>query len=344
VTTDESWHLSATFLPDGERVDRWIHAGRLTSDPVAGAELLPGRFALPGLVDAHAHLAVGPDGPDDLEGTTERLRELGRQGVLVVRDVGAPKSLTLSLEPGPDLPALQVAGRWHAPRDRFFAELHEPVPPDELIASALMEVGRGARWVKVIVDWRDSSLSYDAALLSRLVDAVHGAGARVAAHTQRSVVRDVVAAGVDSIEHGCLLDIETVEAMARRGIAWTPTLTAFNSPLPEDATAEQRARRGAYVDNMRALLPAAAARGVTILAGTDTAGTIVDEVRYLIEFGLTPAEALRAASTAARRFLGVDAEAAGAAADIVTYDDDPRDDPDVLAHRAAVVMRGRRIC
>jgi imidazolonepropionase-like amidohydrolase len=343
MTGEGSWKLPSTLLPDGERADRWLRDGRLTSEPVAGAKPLPGRFALPGLVDAHAHLTMGPDRPDSLEATTDRLRALGRDGVLAVRDIGAPRSLTLELRPAPDLPSLQVAGRWHAPEGRFFPPLHDPVPPEGLIDAALAEVARGARWVKVIADWRDGALSYDAALLTQLVEAVHGAGARVAAHTQAAVARDVVAAGVDSIEHGCLLDAAAIEVMAARGLAWTPTLTAFGTPLPDDATPAQHGRWTAYRDNTMAMLPFAASRGVTILAGTDTAGTVVDEVRHLIEYGLTPVHALRAASTDARRFLGIGSADEAGPADVVTYEDDPRDDPDVLAHPVAVVMRGRRI-
>jgi imidazolonepropionase-like amidohydrolase len=339
-----AWRLPPTVLPDGQREDWWIGEGRLTREPIAGAEQLPGRFALPGLVDAHAHTSVGPDmQPDTLEGTVARIAGLRDAGVLVVRDVGSPKSLTLRIVPDAGMPTFVAAGRWHAPAGRFYPDFHDPVEPEQLMDAAIAEIRGGARWVKVIADYREPVLSYDAELLGRLVQAVHAAGARVAAHTQWPVVRDVVAAGVDSIEHGCLLDRETLEVMAIRGIAWTPTLNVFESSLARDLPDAQRSRYEAYRDNYRAMLPIAAAAGVTILAGTDTAGTVVDEVRRLIEFGLSPVRALRAASTDARGFLGLESLSEGTAADVVTYDADPRDDPKVLARPAAIVLHGTRI-
>jgi imidazolonepropionase-like amidohydrolase len=339
----ERWRLPSILLPDGEQRELWIADSRLTANPVDGAEVLPGRFALPGLVDAHAHVALAGLEPLDVAGATANLRALGGQGVLFVRDLGAPRSVTLEIRPAADLPRLQAAGRWHAPQGRFFEALHEPVEPEALVEAALAEVARGARWVKVIADWRTPELSFEPALLGRLVEAVHGAGARVAAHCQWSGVPEVVAAGVDSVEHGCSLDRATVQAMAAAGIAWTPTLTAFSQPLPEGMPPERRALFEGILENVRALLAPAAAQGVTILAGTDVAGTLVDEVRHLIAFGLTPTEALRAATTDARAFLGASALEAGSPADVVTFDDDPRDDPDALDRPAAVVLGGVRI-
>ena len=343
MAADGPWIVPETLLAEGERAAWWVRDGRLTSTPVDGATPLPGRFALPGLVDAHAHTSVGPGGPDTLDGTVARIAALPGMGVLVVRDVGSPKSLTLRLRPDDAWPTFFAAGRWHAPAGRFYPEFHDPVEPAQLVESALAEIGNGATWIKVIADFREPVLSYDAAVLRDLVTAAHAAGVRVAAHTQWPVVRDVVAAGVDSIEHGCLLDSETLEHMAAGGIAWTPTLTAFASRLAGDLPDAQRERYARYLENYRAMLPLAASAGITILAGTDMAGTLVDEIRWLVDLGLTPVQALRAASTAARTYLGVASLEDGAPADLVTYDDDPREDPEVLNRPAAVVLRGRRI-
>jgi imidazolonepropionase-like amidohydrolase len=341
----DRWRLPPVLLPDGEQRDLWIVGGRISDAAVDGADLLPGRFALPGLVDAHAHVSVAPVAyrPLDAADAAATLRALAGRGVLLVRDLGSPRSVTLEIVPGPDLPLFQVAGRVHAPRGRFYEALHDPVEPEALVTTALVEVARGARWVKVIADFRDPDLSYDGPLLASLVEAVHGAGARVAAHVQWSGVRDVVAAGVDSIEHGCSLDLATLDTMAAAGMAWTPTLTGFLEPLPPDAPPDRRALFAGILDNFRALLAPAAARGVTILAGTDLAGSLVDEIRHLVDFGLTPTQALRAATTNARTFLGAPALDAGGAADVVTFHDDPRDDPEVLALPAAVVLGGVRI-
>ena len=75
-----------------------------------------------------------------------------------------------------------------------------------------------------------------------------------------------------------------------------------------------------------------------MLAGTDVTGSIPREVALLSQMGLKPSDALAAASTWPRRFLG-----APASADIVTYHHDPRDDPSQLANPSAVVASGTRL-
>jgi imidazolonepropionase-like amidohydrolase len=343
------WRLPPTHLTDGDERDLWIEDGRFTSRPIDGAEHLPGRFVLPGLVDAHRHLSLyglidGQDpAPPRQETVIEALRADLGQGVLLVRDIGARKSVTLDVRPDASLPRLIAAGRWHAPEGRFFAPFHDPVPAQGLVDAALGEVARGATWIKIVADWSTAELSYDLDTLRAVVDAVHAAGARVATHSQWEGVRELVAIGVDSVEHGCRLDEPTLVAMARSGTAWTPTLNAFNEPMPDDLPAERRRLRLDNLDNYRAMLPLAARHGVTILAGTDNDGTVADEVGRLIEFGLEPVAALRAATTAARAFLGEPSLEDGARADVVTYEGDPRDDPAVLRSPAAIVLGGVRV-
>lgn len=271
-----------------------------------------------------------------------RLDGWAADGILLVRDVGAPGSVTLGVPPAPSRPTLLAAGRWHAPKDRFFPAYHEPVAAGDLRAAALTELASGARWIKIVGDWGPEP-SYDPALLRDVIDAVHAAGGRVAVHTQWQTVRAIVEAGVDSVEHGSLLDEDTIGLMAERHVAWTPTLTAFNAALPEDAPDRAREQQRRWLDNYRAMLPRAQALGVPILAGTDTAGTIQEEIAHLIEFGLAPAAALAAASTRAREFLGLGSFEAGEPADVITFEADPREDPAVLERPIAIVLRGRQI-
>jgi imidazolonepropionase-like amidohydrolase len=91
------------------------------------------------------------------------------------------------------------------------------------------------------------------------------------------------------------------------------------------------------------VLRIAADQGVTIMTGTDVVGNIPREVALLAELGLPLQVALAAASTAARAFLGFTGLDDGEPADLVSYHDDPRDDPAALAHPAAIFARGIRI-
>ena len=219
--------MEATRLPEGERVEAGItDAGRWTLSPAADAQPLPGRFVLPGLVDAHCHLSVaaGPDGwPVALDVTTARanLEQARAGGVTAIRDTGSPASVTLELLPAE--PDLLACGRFLAPQERYFPALHEPVPPERLVEAALAEVAAGAQWVKLVADFplmrpgeppRDPAPSYDLAAIRALVDAVHAAGARVAAHTTTRYVSDLIGAGIDSVEHGTSVEEDDLTALA----------------------------------------------------------------------------------------------------------------------------------
>ena len=348
-----SWAVQGIELPFGDRViERWIdQSGSWSEQPISGAEMLPGRFVLAGLVDAHSHPAVGegPSGPVALELDRTRANLVGwaESGITLIRDVGSPGGLTLTLPPEVGLPAIRAAGRFLAPAGRYFPDLLvEPVDEADLVDAALEEVRRGAVWVKLIADFphvpefTDVAPTYPIELIAQLCDAVHQAGARVAAHATLPDLGDLVAAGVDSIEHGPGLDERTISEMGQRGVAWTPTLCAMvGAEEAADAPPERRERARQTRSRLTELLPLAVRAGVPVLAGTDVVGSIPREVALLAEMGLEPSEALAAASVWPRRFLALREDRV----DIVTYRRDPRDDPSELRRPAAVVVAGRRL-
>jgi imidazolonepropionase-like amidohydrolase len=345
-----AWAVRGIELPFGSAPRSWWidGTGAPQDGPLADAEPLPGGFILPGLVDAHAHpaLAAGPSGPRALTKPAARsnLLDWALAGVTLVRDTGSPGGLSLELDREPGMPALEAAGRFLAPAGRYFPELLvTPVAQGELVSAALAEIGRGATWVKLIADFPDLAAgtgpeeTYSLDTIAALTEAVHGAGGRVAAHTTTSLAGRLVTAGVDSIEHGTALDEDAIRAMAEHGTAWTPTLGA-TLYLGEQPSPERREFVAELRDRLSYLLPLAVRLGVPVLAGTDVMGSLPGEVALLASLGLTPAQALAAASDWPRRYL-----AAAARADVVTYSRDPRDDPDQLAEPAAVVVGGTRV-
>jgi len=339
-----AWTFSGVFL-DGFSGERVV-AG--TGD----AEELPGRFALAGLVDAHAHPTVAVDrhGPylADGEYGAARLEEYAARGVTVIRDTGGRSQVTLGFArtAAAGHPVVTAAGRFLAPASRYFPRMHSPVEPDELAAAIQAEVAGGAAWVKIIGDFpqwgadgpvpQSTAATYDVGTLRQAVDAAHAAGARVAVHSNLPD-SGLTAIGADSIEHGRALGHSELEALGARGGAWTPTLCAMlanrDSPDPEVRKPVDELR-----ERLRDCLPYAVAHGVRVLAGTDVVGTIADEITLLADHGLTAGQAIAAASSLARDFLGIHPEG-----DIVTYDDDPLEDPGVLARPVAVVVRGVRV-
>lgn len=345
------WSLRGVELPHGEDPDDWwIDGAGATHRGRRGGEELPGRFFLSGMVDAHAHpaTAVGPLGPAALSAEQAQRVLLGwaESGVALVRDVGSPGGVCLDVSVGDRMPRLLAAGRFLAPEGRYFPDLLvEPVAEDQLVAAALAEVARGAPWVKVIADFPSvpemtgNAQTYSTALIAELCTAIHVAGARVAVHCTTPIAGDLVAAGVDSVEHGTALDLPALELMAARGVAWTPTLCAVAGALDDpDLPDERRAAAEEALSSLTGLLPTAVRLGVPVLAGTDVVGTLPREVAMLIRCGVEPKDALAAASTTARAFLGEPARA-----DVVTFDVDPREDPGVLARPAAVVIGGIRL-
>ncbi len=346
-----AWAVRGVELPFGSKARSWwIDAtGAASEDPVDGAEPLPGSYVLPGLADAHAHPAIrgGNSGPQALtrDAARAKLLEWAEAGVTLVRDVGSPGGLSLELGREPGMPTLEAAGRFLAPRGRYFPELLvTPVPEAELVSAALGEIGRGASWVKLVADFPDLAAgtgpepTYPLSAIAALTDAVHKAGGRVAAHSTTAFASELITAGVDSIEHGTGLDEDAVKAMADRGVAWTPTLTATLGHPGAEQPSDRRSMLGEIRDRLAFLLPLAVGLGVPVLAGTDAVGTLPAEVALLASLGLTPSQALAAASAWPRQYIG-----AAARADIVTYARDPRDDPDRLAKPAAVVVGGTRV-
>jgi imidazolonepropionase-like amidohydrolase len=353
-----SWAVRAVPLPDGERpVDLWVDAGGcLVDEPVPDSERLPGRYVVPGLVDAHAHPAVGWEAgmPVALDGseTLNVLAAWAASGVCLVRDTGSAGGSVLHLDLVPGLPRLQAAGRFLAPAGRYFpALLPEAAPQRRLTELAMGELARGGQWVKVIADFPPVAggvpsgppeLTYPGEAIEAMIAAVHAAGGRVAAHATTDVVSALVRAGVDSIEHGTAIDEPALRLMAQTGAAWTPTLCAVLG-LPDTAPEAARGRVAEHRQRLPELLRLAQRLGVPVLAGTDTAGTIAREVALLAEHGLEPAAALKAATTTAYRFLGEPFDQAGRPATLVTYQDDPREDLAILSSPRAIIIDGVRV-
>ena len=351
-----AWHVRAVRLPDGETVDAsWLTAEGWSDRPVPDAEELPGRFALPGFVDAHSHVSFADGGggpvPLDREGADANLDRWARDGVAVIRDAGGDPNVVFPLPRAAGRPQIVAAGRHLAPAGYYFEAVHDPVEATDLVEVALRELAEGARWVKLVADFtspaaRASSASpvpeptYDLDVVRELVTATHDAGGRVAAHVTTDLVTDLVALGIDSVEHGTALDEDAVADMARRGTAWTPTLCATLS-IPRAVPEERQQRVADRRDRFRELLPMAVRLGVPVLTGSDVVGSIPREIALLVECGLDPLDALRASTGTATRFLGGDV--AEAPPSVVTFDEDPREDPGALTRPAAIVIGGVRV-
>lgn len=175
--------------------------------------------------------------------------------------------------------------------------------------------------------------------LDVLVEEAGAAGVFVMAHAQAAAgIKNAVRAGIRSIEHGIYLDDEAIQLMLERGTWLVPTLVAPRGVLNAadggaaiPAAAVEKARE--VVDVHRQSFGRAVAAGVKVAMGTDSGvtphGQNLDELRLMVEGGMTPAQALVAATRGAAELMGVDADLGtlepGKRADLVVVDGDPLD-------------------
>ncbi|QNG38980.1 amidohydrolase family protein [Geodermatophilaceae bacterium NBWT11] len=352
-------HLSGVLLPQGEQCDLWVRDGRITFERVPGAETVSrGGFVLPGLVDAHCHVGIARGGGHLTDLADARAQAVTERdaGVLLLRDCGSPVD-TRALDDDEDLPRILRAGRHVARPRRYLPGLGVEVEPADLVAEVRTQARAGDGWVKLVGDWIDRGAGdlgplWPAEALVAAIAAAHEEGARVTAHTfGTDALPDLIAAGIDCIEHGTGLTEDLVAEMAARGTAVVPTLVNVEN-FPGFAEAGQ-AKFPAYASTMRrlyassgAVVRAAYEAGVPVFAGTDAGGgidhgVIADEIRALHTAGLPAEAALAAGSWAAREWLGLPGLVEGAPADLVVYDADPRADLDVLQRPQLTVLRGR---
>ncbi len=189
-----------------------------------------------------------------------------------------------------------------------------------------------------------------------LVDEAHAQGRKVMCHALGGPgLRVAVEAGVDSIEHGCYLveEPELLAMMAERGIVLTPTLLVYVYHRDSAAPHVRRRARDLYARHQETVQMALAA-GVKVSAGTDAGGhghpVNAREIECLVEAGMSPMQALRAATGLAAETIGWEAELgtvqSGRLADLVAVDGDPLRDVAILQRpeHIKMVWKGGKIC
>jgi len=350
-------HVRGSGLPDEAPIELWIVDAQISVEPVAGADtVFDGGWIIPGLVDAHCHIGLGPQGAVDIDEAITQAETERDVGALLVRDCGSPTD-TRSLDDHADLPRIIRAGRHLAKPKRYPPGFAIELDDESQLPQAVPEQARhGDGWVKLVGDWIDRQIGDLAPLwsddvLKTAIEVAHDHGARVTAHVfGEDALPGLINAGIDCIEHGTGLTDDTIELMLEHGTALVPTLINIEN-FP--GIADSAVRYPTYAAHMRDLhakcysrVAAAWDAGVPVYAGTDAGtmiahGRIVDEVEALKAIGMSPTEALGAASWDARRWLSRPGLDHGASADLLCYTNDPRQGPGVLNRPDLVVLRGQ---
>lgn len=334
---------------------------------------------LPGLIDAHTHLTYDHDEPFSPTDTfrfgysrtsavaaraligAANARKTLEAGFTTVRDLGAWGFADVTLDrvieagilPGPDIvPAGHVLTVTGGPCNQALADprTFDGGPehgvadtPDEIVEAVRHQIRHGAEVIKVCVQG-----TFDLEELRLIVETAHRRDVPVAAHAfETEEVRRAVAAGVDSIEHTAVLDEEIIETMVEHGTALVPTMQVMLHYPPEKLPPDLRAKVEREIPLYKEGVLAARDAGVRIAAGSDSAeiphGDNVLEPLALVETGLTPLAALRAATVDAAAVLGLDDRgriAPGLRADLVAVEGDPAADVEAVRNVRFVMKAG----
>jgi len=365
------------IVVEGRRIT-WMgpqkHAPSFTAEKIHDGQ---GGTVIPGMINCHTHVANDGVGDffaqvqaDSLPISTVRgVKNLAialHSGVTTVRDCGAADNLAIELSKAVDDgmipgPRIRAAGRvitMTGGHGHFIGRQADG--PVGTAQATRAELAAGAHFIKVMatggvltkgVHPNQTALQVDE--LTAVAREAHNAGRRVASHAIGGQgIKNALAAGIDSIEHGFYLDDESLDAAVSQGTFLVPTLIAVNrivengQEIPRWVVEKAELESGRH----RESFAAAVRSGMKIAAGTDAGtpfnphGELATELELMVEYGLSPTEALLAATRNAAENVDLLHEVGtlqvGKLADLVLLTDDPTRDISATNRVAMVVKEG----
>ncbi|MEE8443545.1 MAG: amidohydrolase family protein [Dehalococcoidia bacterium] len=384
---------NATIVVEGDRITQVGPADQITVPAGARVIDLAGKTMMPGLIDTHVHIC-GETVPNPIAMLTDTVpfiairgtanaRAILESGFTTCRSMGSPGYSDVAVKQAIEKgmvqgPRLVVSGEMvmtEGSGERGYMRPEVQIPESGTFVglegarrAVRTQVYHGADVIKLIASGRVGSNAYsmpwDTELtreeMAVVVDEAHRWGKKVAAHAYATTtVADCVMAGVDTIEHGVLIDEPTIALMAERGTALVPTMTAFHNyllPGAEERFPAYRLERGRPMARVQLdSFPKYLEYGLKIATGSDgprpgsLPGTSALELELLVEAGMSPMQAIEAATRVAAEILGLEDRLgtleSGRLADILVVDGDPISDIRVLQdqERIQMVVKGGEV-
>jgi len=362
----------------------WVGAHARAPKAARSADAVEGRgkTLTPGLIDCHVHLcfdgsadfaAEARELTSDALATVKAVRNAARtleHGVTTVRDLGGRGDSAIQVARGVELgliagPRILAAGRAltiTGGHGHSIGLAREVDGPDAVRRAVREEIRAGATAIKLIATGGvlTPGISADFTAftqeeLDAAVDEARKWGRVVAAHAIGSTgILQAVRAGVDSIEHGSLMDAACARLMKERGTFQVPTISALVG-IVEHADevpgyAVEKARE--VTATAREAFRRSVRTGVRVACGTDAGtpfnphGNTTEELVRMVEWGMTPLQAMRSATSNAAELLRlpqVGVVAPGSAADMVLFDANPLEEIDTVRKPAAVWKAGELV-
>ena len=341
---------------------------------------------MPGLIDCHAHIlgnwkdfsptkSLRTSSPQGALWGVHNLQIWLDHGFTALRDAGEDDlaygqlalrdSISMGLIRGPRIVSagnfVSVTGG-HGDVDPLAPDQALPRRPnladnvDQVSVAVRRDLKYGADWIKlmatggvgdVLSDFNVQELSEEQ--MAKAVEVAHRARKKVMAHAEGTEgIKAAVRAGVDSIEHGTMLDEEGADLMAKKGTWLVPTLETFQRGAELDASSGQEAVSTQTTRTILKFQPAAFQRALQhhlkIAFGVDDDPDFLDrEFVALVKGGMKPVEALQAATVNAAELLGLSDQIgdieAGKFADIIAVSGDPLADISSIGN-VVFVMKG----
>jgi len=356
---------------------------------------LKDKFVLPGLIDSHVHLDSDRAGVEGLvAGVSESVpahayeaqmnaKKTLQAGFTTVRNLGSGDGVTLALRDaiakgwvnGPRIldaaSSISTSSGHMDQRLGLNEQFREVVStsnvcdgPESCRQAVRLQISRGADVIKIATTGGVNSIigagvgkqMFDDEAKA-LIETAHLYGKKVAVHAHGADgIKLALTYGADSIEHGTIMDEETIRLFLKTGAYYVPTLSTVNGYLeriakdPNAYPPSVRAKIDWRIKITGESLQKCVPRGVKIAFGTDAGvskhGRNADEFELLVKYGLTPMQAIQAATVNAADLLGLSGEVGslepGKQADIIAVSGDPLTDVRVLKS-VGFVMRGGRI-